>query len=90
MACSPANKAIVFTSDRDGNIQVYSVKPNGENETNLTDSTEDEFSPIVSPNRKLVAFQSGTGERMSIEIILIDGTERTLVSKIKGRHQSHR
>ena len=73
VGCSPSKKTIAFTSDRDGNLQVYSVEPDGDNETNLTDSTEEEFSPIVSPSQKLIAFQSGTGQRMSIEVMRTDG-----------------
>ena len=48
--CSPSPAPIVFTSDRDGNLEVYSVDPDGKNETNLTVSLDDEYSPVLSPS----------------------------------------
>ena len=90
LACSPGSPPIIFTSDRDGNVEVYSVDPDGSNETNLTSSTEDESSPLVSPDGRLIAFQSTGVGQSALEVMRLDGSERTAVSKGSVTHRTHR
>ena len=89
-ACDSGSTPILFTSDRDGNLEIYSVAPDGGNETNLTNSSKDEYSPIVSPDRNLVAFQSMSGVDVSIEVMRVGGESRTPVTQGVGSHSSHR
>ena len=81
---------IFFTSDRDGDLEIYSISANGEDETNVTNSPDPEFAPVVSPDGKLVAFRAGTGSDVSIQIMRQDGTARTVVTQGPGRHGSQR
>lgn len=51
-----ANGKIVFSSDRDGNYQIYVMEPGGTNQTRLTNNTADEFFPVWSANGSKIAF----------------------------------
>ena len=80
LACRTGTPPIVFTSDRDGNLEVYSVRADGRGEEeNLTKSPRDEFSPSLSPNGRHVAFLSGDSGDMRLEVLRISGEDRTLV-----------
>ncbi|MEN8125513.1 MAG: S41 family peptidase [Bacteroidota bacterium] len=89
-----SNDALVFVSDRDGQNDLYLLKSADPNEKNLfktlkreveriTNTIEDESSPIVAPNGKQVAFNRGRGQlivanisstgALSGEKILLDG-----------------
>ena len=59
---------MVFTSDRDGNLEIYAVKVSDGTETNLTQSAADEFAPRVSPDRKMVAFLAGPPGSPTIDV----------------------
>jgi hypothetical protein len=50
---------IVFTSDRDGDFEIYAVNPDGTGLTQLTHNGFEDSSPIPSPDGKLIAFYSG-------------------------------
>ena len=80
MACRSGTPPIVFTSDRDGNLEIYAVQADGRgDEENLSKSPRDEFSPSLSPNGRYVAFLSGGSEEMKLEVLEISGEERTQV-----------
>ena len=81
---------IFFTSDRDGDLEIYSVSATGKDETNVTNSPDNEFAPVMSPDGKLVAFRAGSGSDVSIQIMREDGTSRTVVTQGFGRHGSQR
>jgi len=88
LSCKSGVPPLVFTSDRDGNLEIYSVDVDNKTERNLTATPGDEFSPVVSANRKLVAFQSGPEETTSIEVMSINGTERLPLTSGSGKHSS--
>ena len=90
MACGSGAAPIVFTSDRDGNLDVYAVDPDSHEETNLTSSLRDESSPVVSPDGKLIAFLSGSGDEVVIEVMDLEGESRTRVTPGSGKHRSQR
>ncbi len=80
VACRSGTPPIVFTSDRDGNLEIYSVQADGRGEEeNLSRSPRDEFSPSLSPNGRYVAFLSGGSEDRKLEVLKINGEERTQV-----------
>ena len=90
MACSPDPTPIIFTTDRDGNLEIYSVAVNGELVTNLTNSPTNEFSPVLSPDRKSIAFRSGTPENNAIEVISVKGGDRKQITLRTGNHGDQR
>ncbi len=89
-ACATEGSTIVFTSDRDGNLEIYSISSSGEDETNLTQSAIDEFSPLVSQNRKLVAFLAVGSDKSTLEVMRLNGSERTDVADGEMRLADHR
>ncbi len=88
--CATEGSRIVFTSDRDGNLEIYSISSSGEDETNLTQSNQDEYSPIVSQNRRLVAFLTGGSDKSALEVMRLDGSERTQVADGEMMISDHR
>lgn len=88
------DSTIIFISDRDGQQDIYLVKSNDPNESNLfktlkletkrlTNTPEDESWPVISPDRKKVAYELGRGNlivtdidkngKMSNQTDLLDG-----------------
>jgi Tol biopolymer transport system component len=90
VACAAGSAPILFTSDRDGDLEIYRIDPNEREEQNLTNSAADEFSPRLSPDGGTVVFLSGTENGMSLEVMLVDGTERKRVGPVTGRYSSYR
>lgn len=80
-ACGSSSSNILFTTDRDGNLEIYSVDVRGEGETNLTNSQVDEFAPRLSPNKRFVSFLSGAEWASALELMRVDGTERAAMTQ---------
>jgi Tol biopolymer transport system component len=89
LACAVGQPPIIFTSDRDGNLEIYSIQQDGGDAVNLTQSIADEFAPVLSPNGKLVAFLSGSADTVSLEVMQVDGAERQQLTTGPGRLSSH-
>ncbi len=77
------NGKIAFTSDRDGNREIYVMNADGSNQTRITNnSTIDDF-PIWSPDGMKIAFL-GTRSASGYAIFLMnaDGSNRTEVTPV--------
>ncbi|MCF6270309.1 MAG: S41 family peptidase [Melioribacteraceae bacterium] len=70
---------LIFTSDRDGQYELYALTSSDDNETNLfksmkhnaerlTNSDEDESNPILSPDLKKIVYQIGRGKLVVADI----------------------
>jgi Tol biopolymer transport system component len=68
-------------------MEVYSIDPSGENEANFTNSRMDEFDPIVSPDRKSVAFMSGSQDSNTVEVMSASDSDRVAVTVAEVRHR---
>jgi TolB protein len=55
---SPDGEAIVFTSDRDGNFEIYMTSPDGSNQTRLTVNDAGDGYPALSPDGTEIVFAS--------------------------------
>ena len=89
-ACGSTSTSIVFTSDRDGNLELYSFHVRDQTETNLTNSQADEFSARLSPNKRMVSFLSGTEGATALEVVRIDGTERAAMTQSGAARSTQR
>ena len=49
---------IVFESDRDGNMEIYAMNPDGSTPTRLTTNEADDSDPTWSPDWQRIAFVS--------------------------------
>jgi len=71
---------IVFHSDRDGDYEIYRMRPDGSNVVQLTDNDVDDFWPVVSPDGTQVAFWSGRDGNQEIYVMAVDGSNVTRVT----------
>ena len=53
---SPDGRSIAFTSDRDGNREIYVMDANGDNLRNLTNESSQDRHPSWSPDGLSIAF----------------------------------
>ncbi|MCA1637998.1 MAG: FG-GAP-like repeat-containing protein [Acidobacteria bacterium] len=69
-----ANGKIAFTSDRDGNSEIYLMNADGSGQVRLTNnSVRDDF-PTWSPDGRTIAFLRQSGGISSINLMNADGT----------------
>ena len=71
------NGKIVFTSDRDGNNEIYAINPDGANPVNLTHSPGDDISAAPSPDGKKIVFVSLRDGNSEIYTMDADGSNQT-------------
>ena len=92
LACSSAGNPIVFTSDIDGNREIFSLDPEKAELVNLTKSAGSEYAPSLSPDGSHVAFLAGDDNHNVLEVISLaeETSGRTAVSSIDGSHRDHR
>lgn len=68
---------IAFTSDRDGNSEIYTMDADGGAQTRLTENTAEDFSPTWSPDGTRLAFVSTRDGNAEIYVMNADGTGQT-------------
>ncbi|MFM9077545.1 MAG: TolB family protein [Solirubrobacterales bacterium] len=80
------NGKVFFSSDRDGNSELYTMNGDGTGQTRLTSTPGDEFGPSVSANGRWVTFlynpteAEAPGQRIRVELMRINGTDRRAVT----------
>lgn len=79
---SPKGDKIVFTSDRDGNEEIYISNPDGSKPVRLTKNNGRDFAPSWSPDGKKIAFTTDRDGLYNEEIYVmnIDGSKQVNVS----------
>ena len=86
-ALSKDNDRLLFISDRDGNREIYSVELEwldgysqwrGKNLRNLTNSSENDWTPVFSPIDNKIAFSTYFPENDNYDIFIMneDGTDK--------------
>ncbi|TYP95302.1 protein of unknown function (DUF5050) [Fodinibius salinus] len=90
---SPDESQIAFSSDRDGDYELYITDADGSNINQLTDNTYGDDSPDWSPNSDKVVFRSRPGSSFNLYTMNTDGTGlRQLTSQssnVGGAQWSH-
>ena len=84
-----ANGKIAFTSDRDGNREIYVMKPDGTGQVRLTNNNIIDDHPTWSPDGKKIAFlsQNASGA-FAIFVMNSDGTGKTQITPVNYEPQS--
>jgi dipeptidyl aminopeptidase/acylaminoacyl peptidase len=65
---------IAYTSDRDGNNEIYTARIDGFGETNLTNNPATDQAPAWSRDGSRIAFESDRGGRFDIWVMNADGS----------------
>ena len=70
----PANRLLAFASDQNGNFDIYTIRTDGSELTNLTNNPAHDANPIWSPDGKHIAFESNRNGFMQIYLMDADGS----------------
>jgi Tol biopolymer transport system component len=75
--CDPTpngNTRIVFSSNRDGNFEIYSMNVDGSAQTRLTNHSAIDFFPARSPDGAKIAFTSNRAGNFEVYVMNADGS----------------
>ena len=85
-AKAPATAKIVFSSNRDGNFEIYIMNPDGSDQTNLTEHRDTDYNPVWSPTGEQILFVSDRHGTKDLYLMNADGTNvRKVFQKLVGR-----
>src|SRR5204862_8122905 len=97
--CAPDGKSVAFVvsqidvkEDKPGSGHVWTVGIDGQNERQITSSTDSESSPRFSPDGKYLSFTSSRpGKAKGNQVWLLDrsGGEASQLTDVKGRLQGY-
>ena len=71
------NGKIAFTSERDGNQEVYVMDPDGQNQTNLSNNARADFQPAFSADGTKIAFRSTRHGNFELYAMDADGQNQS-------------
>ena len=69
---SPDGQSFVFTSNRDGNKEIYLMKINGEGLQRLTNNEYEDYEPTFSSTGEFIAFTSKIDGKSEISILSLE------------------
>jgi Tol biopolymer transport system component len=79
------NGRLAFAMNVDGNVDIYSVLPNGNDLRRLTDAASFDAAPSFSPSGKEIAFNSDRSGKFEIWKMKQNGTEEEQLTHLGGR-----
>jgi len=80
-----ANGKIAFTSDRDGNHEIYVMNADGTGQVRLTDNHGADSYPVWSPNGKKIAFVSQrSAGGFALSVMNADGTNKVEITPLNN------
>jgi len=85
-ALSPDRTRIAFSSNRNGNFDIYLVDSDGKNLRRLTADPRNEGDPAWTPDGGRLVYTSTRGTGTQIAIMSLDGSEVVLTSTSGGNH----
>jgi len=71
------NGKIAFSTNRDGNWEVYTMNPDGSNQTNVSNNPARDDYPCWSPDGTKIAFETGRHGTNELYIMNADGSGQT-------------
>jgi Tol biopolymer transport system component len=82
---SPLGDRIAFTSNRDGNNDIYVMNADGSDAVRLTDTLAAENIPDWSPDGTRIAFESSRDGNVEIYVMNADGSGQTRLTNFSGQ-----
>ena len=83
-AWSPESSRIAFSSNRDGDHEIYVMNADGSGSTQLTNSPGDDWTPAWSPDGSRIAFSSNRDGDLDIYVMNADGSGSTQLTNNPG------
>jgi len=83
-SCSPDGSRIAFTSQREGEWEIFTANTDGSNMTRLTDNHAIDGLPIWSPDGNSIAFASDEGGLWGIWVMGADGSNGRKLFDVPG------
>ena len=81
VACVTRGATLYYTSDRTGQLDIYSTVIGTDEEINVTDTPAlDEYDPVISPDGKWLAFRVGDQTKSSIDVLNLSNNNRFTVT----------
>lgn len=77
---------IAFVSDRDGNLEIYVMQPDGTDAQRLTHHDAQDIDPGWSPDRRQIAFASTRDGPFAVYIMNADGSNVRQVTPNDGNY----
>ena len=74
------NGKIALTSQRDANYEIYTMNPDGSNQTRLTFASSEDSAPTWSPDGSMIAFTSNRDGNFEIYTMNLDGTNQKRIT----------
>ena len=85
-ALSPDRTRIAFSSNRNGNFDIYLMDADGRNLRRLTTDPRNDGDPAWTPDGQRVVYTSTRGTGTQIAVVSLDGSEVVLTSAAGGNH----
>lgn len=82
-AFAPSGK-VFYSSTMSGNHEIWTINPDGTNRRQLTNSKDEEYYPIVSPDGTALYFTSTRSGAAQVWRMKTDGTEQTQITRETG------
>ncbi len=71
------NGRIAFETNRDGNLEIYSMNPDGTSQVNLTNDSAEDTDPVWSPDGTRIAFVKASEGHRNVYVMDEDGGGQT-------------
>jgi dipeptidyl aminopeptidase/acylaminoacyl peptidase len=71
-----SNGRIAFVSNRDGDLEIYSMEPDGSDQRNLTNDSTADTDPEWSPDGTRIAFVKAIEGHRNVYVMNADGSGR--------------
>ena len=81
---SPDGRSIAFTSERNGNREIYVMGADGSNQHNLTNNSGNEGDPSWSPDGRSIALSSDRDGNFEIYVMGADGSNQRNLTNNSG------
>lgn len=82
---SPDGSKIAFTSDRDGNDEIYVMNADGTEQVRLTNNQAWDWQPEFSPDGSKIAFTTDRDGNVEIYVMNTNGTNQVRLTNNGGR-----